>query len=75
MSVNPGSADRSSSLGFAEDLRIRKMCADKGLNPRIEVDGGVTNETAPSVVKAGADVLVAEATSSAFPITRLAWTR
>ena len=36
--------------------RIRDMV---GPNVLIEVDGGVTPETAPALVKAGADVLVA----------------
>ncbi len=60
MSVNPGFGGQKFIAEVLPKIeRIRKMCADKGLNPRIEVDGGVTNETAPSVVKAGADVLVA----------------
>jgi len=31
----------------------------KGLNVLIEIDGGVTLENAPSIIAAGADVLVA----------------
>ena len=37
--------------------RVRTMIGDRDI--RIEIDGGVTPETAPLVVNAGADVLVA----------------
>ena len=35
------------------------MIDDKGLNVLIEIDGGVTLDNAPSIIAAGADVLVA----------------
>lgn len=35
------------------------MIEEKGLNVHIEIDGGVTLENAPSIIAAGADVLVA----------------
>jgi ribulose-phosphate 3-epimerase len=38
------------------------MIHDRGLNTLIEIDGGVTIENAASLVKAGADVLVAGST-------------
>lgn len=60
MSVNPGFGGQSfipSQLKKIEAVRSR---IDKlGLDVLIEVDGGVTPETAPLCVAAGADVLVA----------------
>ncbi len=38
---------------------LRAACDVRGLAPRIEVDGGITRETAPLVIAAGADALVA----------------
>jgi ribulose-phosphate 3-epimerase len=35
------------------------MIDERGLNVLIEIDGGVTLENAPSIIAAGADVLVA----------------
>ena len=35
------------------------MINERGLNVQIEIDGGVTLENAPSIIAAGADVLVA----------------
>ena len=58
MSVNPGFGGQAfipSALGKIQDLRA--MTAGRPID--IEVDGGVTPETAPQVVRAGANVLVA----------------
>lgn len=60
MSVNPGFGGQ----GFIETVipkiaAIRKMADDKGLNPWIEVDGGVKGANAYKVVQAGANALVA----------------
>ena len=38
---------------------LRKMIDERGLKVQIEIDGGVTLENAPSIIAAGADVLVA----------------
>lgn len=60
MSVNPGFGGQKflpSALRKLEALRGRIDRA--GLDIRLEVDGGVTPETAAGVVAAGADVLVA----------------
>jgi len=58
MTVNPGFGGQSfidSQIG-----KIRQLRAMIGERPiHIEVDGGVTPETTPLVVAAGADVLVA----------------
>lgn len=38
---------------------LKKMCLEKGVNPWIEVDGGVTPANAYKVIDAGANALVA----------------
>lgn len=58
MTVNPGFGGQ----GFikAQVEKIRRLRAMIGARPiRIEVDGGITPETAPLAVEAGASVLVA----------------
>jgi ribulose-phosphate 3-epimerase len=60
MTVNPGFGGQQFIKGtLAKIARIRQMIHDKGLNCAIEVDGGISTETAPSVVQAGATILVA----------------
>ncbi|MCF0201918.1 MAG: ribulose-phosphate 3-epimerase [Bacteroidaceae bacterium] len=59
MSVNPGFGGQV----FIENtidkvIRLRELIDSKGCNTLIEIDGGVQNETAPRLAKAGADVLV-----------------
>jgi ribulose-phosphate 3-epimerase len=63
MSVNPGFGGQSFILQTIQRIRqLRKMIDEQGLNTRIEIDGGVTLENAASIVRAGADVLVAGST-------------
>ncbi|KAJ4900316.1 D-ribulose-5-phosphate-3-epimerase [Raphanus sativus] len=60
MSVNPGFGGQSfieSQVKKISDLR--RMCVEKGVNPWIEVDGGVTPKNAYKVIEAGANALVA----------------
>lgn len=58
MSVNPGFGGQAFIPSQVEKVRrIKAMIGDRPIH--IEVDGGVTPETAPALVKAGADVLVA----------------
>ncbi|XP_022137645.1 ribulose-phosphate 3-epimerase, chloroplastic [Momordica charantia] len=60
MSVNPGFGGQSfieSQVKKISDLR--RLCAEKGVNPWIEVDGGVTPANAYKVIEAGANALVA----------------
>src|SRR5687767_13545273 len=60
MSVNPGfGGQRFISYTLDKIKQLRKMSNEKGLNIHIEIDGGVTIENAPSIIHAGADVLVA----------------
>ncbi|MBS9715678.1 ribulose-phosphate 3-epimerase [Pseudohalocynthiibacter aestuariivivens] len=58
MTVNPGFGGQKFIHSQVEKVRkLRAMIGDRPIH--IEIDGGVTPETAPLVVKAGADVLVA----------------
>jgi ribulose-phosphate 3-epimerase len=60
MSVNPGFGGQQFIPYTIEKIKqLRKMIAERGLNVHIEIDGGVTLENAPSIIAAGADVLVA----------------
>jgi ribulose-phosphate 3-epimerase len=58
MTVNPGFGGQAFLPSQLEKIRrLRAMTAGRGI--RIEVDGGITTETAPRVVAAGATALVA----------------
>ncbi len=58
MTVNPGFGGQAFIPAVVEKIRrIKKMIGDRRID--IEVDGGVTPETAPLVAAAGANVLVA----------------
>jgi ribulose-phosphate 3-epimerase len=63
MSVNPGFGGQEFIPHTFQKIRnLRRMIHDRGLNTLIQIDGGVTTENAASLVKAGADVLVAGTT-------------
>ena len=60
MTVNPGYAGQA----FMEEVvpkiaDARRLLDDGALHAELEVDGGISAQTAPKVVRAGADVLVA----------------
>ena len=58
MTVNPGfGGQKFIHSGVEKTRRIRQMIGDRPIH--IQIDGGVTPETAPLVAAAGADVLVA----------------
>jgi ribulose-phosphate 3-epimerase len=58
MSVNPGFGGQSFIPAAIEKVaRLRAMAGGRPID--IEVDGGVTPETAPRLVRAGANILVA----------------
>ncbi|HEY9362201.1 MAG TPA: ribulose-phosphate 3-epimerase [Chitinophagaceae bacterium] len=60
MSVNPGFGGQKFIPQTIEKIKtLRRMIDEKQLNVLIEIDGGVTLENAPSIIAAGADVLVA----------------
>jgi ribulose-phosphate 3-epimerase len=59
MSVNPGFGGQKFIENTIQKVqRLRRMIEEKGCQTLIEVDGGVQEETAPRLVKAGVDVLV-----------------
>jgi ribulose-phosphate 3-epimerase len=58
MTVNPGFGGQAFIASVCDKLRrVRAMAGDRPI--RIEVDGGISPETAPLAAAAGADVLVA----------------
>jgi len=60
MSVNPGFGGQSFIPRSAEKIaEIAWMAEQLGVDPLIQVDGGITVETAPLVAAAGARCLVA----------------
>jgi len=60
MSVNPGfGAQKFISSTLHKMRRLADLRSDRGLNYRIEVDGGVAMDTVAEVVRAGAEILVA----------------
>lgn len=60
MSVNPGFGGQQFIPHTLEKIKqLRSMITSRNLNVHIEVDGGVTVENAPTLIAAGADVLVA----------------
>jgi len=60
MSVNPGFGGQSFIPSAVEKVRsLRRMCDERGLDPWIEVDGGIKANNAWQVIEAGANALVA----------------
>lgn len=58
MTVNPGFGGQAFIPAMLEKIaRVKRMIGNRNID--IEVDGGVTAETAPKVIAAGANVLVA----------------
>jgi ribulose-phosphate 3-epimerase len=60
MSVNPGFGGQSFIISQLRKIEaVRKMIDKTGRDIALEVDGGITVETAPLAIAAGADTLVA----------------
>lgn len=60
MSVNPGFGGQKFIESQVAKIRaLKAMCLERGLDPWIEVDGGVTPDNAYKVIEAGANALVA----------------
>jgi ribulose-phosphate 3-epimerase len=60
MTVNPGFGGQSFLHAMLPKIAaLRAMIDATGRDIRLEVDGGVTPATAPAIIEAGADVLVA----------------
>lgn len=60
MSVNPGFGGQSFIPGVLPKIRqLRAMCDERGLDPWIEVDGGLKVNNTWQVIEAGANAIVA----------------
>jgi ribulose-phosphate 3-epimerase len=60
MSVNPGFGAQEFIPGSVHKIRrLAQLREERGLNFRLEVDGGISIETVGEVVKAGVEILVA----------------
>ena len=60
MSVNPGFGGQSFIENIVEKcIHLVSLCEERGLDPIIEVDGGITVRTAPAMLDAGATCFVA----------------
>jgi ribulose-phosphate 3-epimerase len=58
MTVNPGFGGQKFIYSQVEKVKIiKRMIGDRPIH--IEIDGGITPKTAPIMVAAGADILVA----------------
>ena len=59
MSVNPGFGGQSFIESQVQKIKdLRRMCDEKGLDPWIEVDGGIKAGNAWKVIEAGANAIV-----------------
>ena len=59
MSVNPGFGGQSFIDNQVKKIRdLRRICAEQGLDPWIEVDGGIKADNAWKVIEAGANAIV-----------------
>ena len=59
MSVNPGFGGQKFIQSQVDKIRaLKKMCNEMGVDPWIEVDGGVTPENAWRVIEVGANAIV-----------------
>jgi ribulose-phosphate 3-epimerase len=60
MSVNPGFGGQTFIENTIKKVRqLRQLISERGSKALIEIDGGVNHDTAPRLVEAGANVLVA----------------
>jgi ribulose-phosphate 3-epimerase len=60
MSVNPGFGGQSFIPGMVPKIaKLRQMCDERGLDPWIEVDGGLKANNTWQVIEAGANAIVA----------------
>jgi ribulose-phosphate 3-epimerase len=60
MSVNPGFGGQSFIENtYSKVEQLKELITRKGASTLIEIDGGVTNKNAKTLIDAGADVLVA----------------
>ena len=68
MSVNPGfGGQKFIEHTIIKIKQLKQMITERGAQTLIEIDGGVTLDNAPIIIKSGADVLVAGNTVFASP--------
>jgi ribulose-phosphate 3-epimerase len=68
MTVNPGYSGQKFIPAVVEKInRVHELLARHGSNAPIEVDGGITAETLPQVVAAGARLIVAATAIFKYP--------
>ncbi|MBP8697143.1 MAG: ribulose-phosphate 3-epimerase [Syntrophobacterales bacterium] len=76
MTVNPGFGGQKFITGMLPKIRrAKELARSRGLEPAIEVDGGVTAENIGSLAEAGADIFVAGAAVFGSPSYSEAITR
>lgn len=76
MSVNPGFGGQKFIYHTLEKVRkLKELINSSNSHALIEIDGGVQQETAPELVRAGADILVSGSFvfKSADPIATISW--
>merc|ERR1712232_445473 len=60
MSVNPGFGGQTFIESTCRKMKdLKKMCEEKGVDPWIEVDGGISGKNAYKVIEAGCNAIVA----------------
>lgn len=60
MTVDPGyGGQRFIESSLKKLRRLRRLCAEHGVNPRVEVDGGIVMGNVAKAVASGANVIVA----------------
>lgn len=68
MSVNPGFGGQTFIEHTHDKIKaLRRMIDSRGLDVKIEIDGGVTTDNAAEIIDSGADVLVAGNTVFSSP--------
>lgn len=68
MTVNPGFGGQVFLTEMLPKIAaLRRLCSERGLNPHIEVDGGLNCAVAGACYRAGADVIVAGSAIFAAP--------
>ena len=60
MSVNPGfGGQRFIPTSLDKLRRLKQMIDERGLNTRIEIDGGIDSDNIAEICEAGAEIVVA----------------
>jgi len=70
MTVHPGFSGQKHLPLYDKIKAVKEKIRVSGKNILVEVDGGITPQVAPEVIKAGADILVAGAAIFQYPLSR-----